>query len=243
MKKDLTNHEKFLQAELKPQPCEMKELCYMYLILGNGLLLAIGIIIALIVPHTIANFVVGGMLAFIYLVLFIWYLISRNKFIYKPSEGFLLLLFGTILCSFIFAYLYMVSLTMFESRFRPFEHGIAIAVGAVLGVPYTVRKIKIHKLKKETGKVYKPKYRLTWLPLVLFPLVPLAKWLTKFSSKRFGGPIDNGYFIEITGLFLASAWLFSMVPIILINYIVAKKENYDSLAKVEYEYELSKRKK
>ena len=70
MKKDLTNHEKFLQAELKPQPCEMKELCYMYLILGNGLLLAIGIIIALIVPHTIANFVVGGMLAFIYLVLF-----------------------------------------------------------------------------------------------------------------------------------------------------------------------------
>ena len=60
----------------------------MYLILGNGLLLAIGIIIALIVPHTIANFVVGGMLAFIYLVLFIWYLISRNKFIYKPSEGY-----------------------------------------------------------------------------------------------------------------------------------------------------------
>ncbi len=243
MKRDLTNHEKFLESELRPQPCEMKDFCFMYLILGNGFLLAVGIIIALIVPHTIANLVVGAVLAFIYLALSIWYLISRNRFIYKPSEGYMLLFIGTILCSFIFVYLYMVSLTMFESRFRPFEHGIAIAVGAVLGVPYTVRKIKLHKLEKETGKVYKPKYKLTWLPLVFYPLIPLAKWLTKFSSKRFGGPIDNGYFIEITGLFLASAWLFSMTPFLIINYIVAKKENYDSLAKEEYEYELSKRKK
>jgi len=243
MKRTLTQHEKFLQSELGPRPWEMKKFILYGVILFNGFLLTLGFVIALIVPHTIANFVVGGMLAFIYLVLFIWYLVSRNKFIYKPSEGLLLISIGSIHLSTTIVYLYMVLLTMFESPFRPLEHSIAIVVGAAMGVPQIARKIKVHKLEKETGKVYKPKYRFTWLPIVLFPLVPLARYLTKFTSERFGGPIDNGYFIEIAGLFVASFWLFGLTPIFIIDYIVAKKENYDSLAKEEYEYELSKRKK